>query len=552
MHLVSPLASGLVGAENGWARIYRRGTSTRATIYTDFEASTADSSGDDIDLDSAGAVVVYVNELVLVQVYSSLGQLVREFVAGEGAYAVEVISAAFTGTDYSTGQRAVSKPTNVGAVLDLWLTSAGAADWKVLFSGAATDLQDALGSIYGLFFNVKSPEFGALGNGTADDTASWQAAHDAAFAAGGGVVVAPPGTYNISSAIAWKAGVHLFCMPDSVTLRQVTAATVHIAIGVGLASPTKTPTYLIGCAFDSTVTNAATQVTVAHGTEETVILQGCRFNISDFCTGAGVVIASSLGTTIVRDSVLTARANVRLIYDTSTANDGVRLFVDGCWLKSLSGGAYGTEIIKSVDNELRVTNTRFLLQGTSGNTVCVALGNSNYSLIVSGCNFKDSAGGAVPYAVGLYVGGRYQVENNYLGPGVYAYYQAAVTDVTSEGLSNLEMRAEGTGTTTGVTHTVNDLVESYFLRSTNVAATQVTLPKGYFYGQVLRLAIKNNSGSNWAATSPTLIAPAGMVVAYDSTSPNLNNGRFATVTLVLMNVASTICWVQIGPWGNVA
>ncbi|HEY5987227.1 MAG TPA: glycosyl hydrolase family 28-related protein, partial [Streptosporangiaceae bacterium] len=428
--------------------------------------------------------------------------------------------------------------------------SAGAIDWKVLFAGVATDLQDALGSIYGLFFNVKSPEFGAIGNGSADDTASWQAAHDAAFAAGGGVVVVPPGTYNISSAIAWKAGVHLFCMPDSVTLRQVTAAAVHIAIGVGLASPTKTPTCLIGCAFDSTVTNTATQVTVAHGAEETIILQGCRFNISDFCTGAGVVIASSLGTTIVRDSVLTARANVRLIYDTSTANDGVRLFVEGCWLKSFLGGA-GSELVKTNNNELRVTDSRFLFQSSTGSAIGVTTANANYSCIVSGCNFKDSAGGATPYAVQLFLNGRIYVDDsNYFGPGVFPYLQNATTDILSEGLSYAAQRKEGNGTTTGVAHTVNDFVESFFLRSTNVAAPAITLPKILFYGQMLRLAIWNNSGSDWAATSPSLTTAAGIGVMYNpADTPNAPNGFACTVVLVAMNRAGAPKWVTMGRWG---
>lgn len=553
MHLISPLAAGIVGADNGVARIYRRGTSTRATVYTDFESTTGDSSGDDIDLDSSGSAIVYANELVQVQVYDSLGELVRDFISGAGAYAVEVISPAFTGTDYTTGQRAVSKPTNAGALFDLWLASAGSIDWEVLYSGTATELQDALGALYGMFFNVKSPEFGALGDGSTDDAAAWQAAHDAADAAGGGIVFVPPGDYLHGSTINWKAGIHLFCMPDQVIIRQTTAASSNIAI-VGTTTTTYgNPTYFIGCVFDSTVTNSATQLTVGHAAAQDIVIDKCTFNASDFCTGAGVVIGSSTGTTTVRDSVFTARANSRLIYDTTGAADGTRLFVDNCWLKSLNAGAYGTDMIKSTNNELRVTRTRFLFQGTSGNSVAIAAANSNYSLIVSGCNFKDSAGGAVPYAVSLFAGGRYQVDDsNYFGPGVYPYYQAAVTDVTSEGLSYLSLRKEGTGTTTGVTHTVTDFVESFFLRSTNVAAPGVTLPKILFYGQVLRLALKNNSGSNWGATSPTLIAPAGTVVAYDNVSPNLNNGRFATVTLVAMNVASTIVWVQIGPWGNVA
>src|SRR2546423_1736624 len=46
-------------------------------------------------------------------------------------------------------------------------------------------------------FNVRSPIFGALGNGTADDTAAIQRAIDRASAAGG-TVYFPAGAYRIT------------------------------------------------------------------------------------------------------------------------------------------------------------------------------------------------------------------------------------------------------------------------------------------------------------------------------------------------------------------
>lgn len=49
------------------------------------------------------------------------------------------------------------------------------------------------------FFNIK--DYGAVGNGLADDTAAVQAAVDAVRAIGGGTVWAPPGTYLITSTI---------------------------------------------------------------------------------------------------------------------------------------------------------------------------------------------------------------------------------------------------------------------------------------------------------------------------------------------------------------
>lgn len=60
----------------------------------------------------------------------------------------------------------------------------------------------------GAVFNVRHPDFGAAGNGTADDTAAIQAAVNAAHAAGGGVVYFPAGTYLVTS-VKVMAGVTL-------------------------------------------------------------------------------------------------------------------------------------------------------------------------------------------------------------------------------------------------------------------------------------------------------------------------------------------------------
>ena len=53
----------------------------------------------------------------------------------------------------------------------------------------------------GAVFNVKHPTYGAKGDGIVDDTASIQAALDAASAAGGGVVYVPQGDYLLSDGL---------------------------------------------------------------------------------------------------------------------------------------------------------------------------------------------------------------------------------------------------------------------------------------------------------------------------------------------------------------
>jgi hypothetical protein len=207
--LVESLASGISVAAVGTAVLNSRGTATRAQYYRDFEASQVYTT-QPIVLDSSGSTVIYVNELVDVLVYDSTGTLVREFVAGGSAPAVEVISQSFTGTSYSDGSSGTSKPTTLQRVLDGWYTSAGAADFNVIPTGGTQlTLAQALASSAGLFFNVKT--YGAIGNGTADDTAAITAAMTAAAATstGGGTVFFPPGTYRATGTLTLNAGIKL-------------------------------------------------------------------------------------------------------------------------------------------------------------------------------------------------------------------------------------------------------------------------------------------------------------------------------------------------------
>lgn len=201
MHLISSLAAGIRGAENGSVTFYVRGTATVANYYADFEASQL-LPGQGVLLDSFGSLEAYVAELVTVRVLDSLGVVVREFVDGVEDAAVEVISPSFTGVDYASGASGTQKPTDLARVLDSWIASAGAPDWMVDVNGTPTSLLILAGNA---FFNVKA--YGAQGNGTSDDTTAITAANAAATAAGGGNVYWPPGTYRVTAAINLPANV---------------------------------------------------------------------------------------------------------------------------------------------------------------------------------------------------------------------------------------------------------------------------------------------------------------------------------------------------------
>lgn len=90
---------------------------------------------------------------------------------------------------------------------------------------AANQITDARVFLAGnAFVRVTDPAYGAVGDGQTSAVAAFQAAIDAVFAAGGGVVDVPPGRYVIDGPIEVKS---------NVTLRGVNADSMGLAMSTG-------------------------------------------------------------------------------------------------------------------------------------------------------------------------------------------------------------------------------------------------------------------------------------------------------------------------------
>lgn len=379
MHLIAPLAAGVAGAENGTVDIYSRGTSTRATYYSDFEGDTAVTPTASIDLDSNGGVLAYVNELVDVVVKDSSGTTVRSFTAGDASGNVEVRSASFTGVDYTTGASAASNPTTLQEVLDAWFTSAGAVDFKVLKDGSATTLQSAI--VDSPYYNVV--DYGAVGDGTTDDTTAIQAAIDAAVSdSSGGVVFFPATTdfYLITAELDVKRDVSLLGEGGSCTVIKLNHATAT-AIGFSTAS-TGTGVFMRGLRVEHSTTNTSAMITVDASSVELAI-EECSFGGAN--TGGDVIsLESSSGVLVMRDCYVRMSASA------------------GSWLQSLGS------------SKVWVERCHFVQDATSwtpGNSGGISADATGASVWISDCYFEvNSTGGT--YSVVYVAGGNKHVTGN--------------------------------------------------------------------------------------------------------------------------------------------
>lgn len=221
MYLIEPLVTGFGAAPSGTAEIYQFGTLTPATVYSDYQGLTAVSGPH--TLNSSGQLVRYVNEVVDVIVKSTSGSTISSFTCGGTAHATELRHAIATGTS-ATGQSGAGLEyrTTVANFLTNLYNSLGAADGKVSVSGSPQNIKDAIAGTTGVFYNVLSSSYGAVGDDSTDDTAGIQAAITAAQDAGGGIVFFPPKVYKITgSLLVGGPDIWLLGCPGA-TLKQYT------------------------------------------------------------------------------------------------------------------------------------------------------------------------------------------------------------------------------------------------------------------------------------------------------------------------------------------
>lgn len=403
MHLLAPLAAGINGAASGTAEIYERGTGTRADYFLGnggFEGGGAVTSGADVTLDANGGAQVYVNEYVDVVCKNSSGVEVRRFTAGYAATAIEVDSDSFTGTPYAGGGSAASEPITLAAILDKWNDSAGALDWKVLFNGASTNLQDALsGGLGTAVFNVKGSAYGAVGDGTTDDRAAIAAAITAA-AVSGGVVFFPPGTYRCNTGLTVPYNVSLLGCGAIVSKLAPAHATSDFITVTGNASAVRWQTFTGLGIFPSTghagdlvalSGGALTYVRFVECVLGNISADGKAFDASFAGTSSDhalferchFVQGSSAASIDARDMPVTVRdcsfvgAGGRYIF-------GLTMTVDGCHFDNAAVSGSGidpattTRCIAPSSNgvhKIRITNCEFTACATN-NVVAMALSPS--------------------------------------------------------------------------------------------------------------------------------------------------------------------------------
>ncbi len=525
MNLVSALCSGIAGAANGWAEVYIRGTSTRATIYGDFEASTSNSSGDDIPLDAYGAAEVYVNQLVDIVAKSPDGTVVRSWTDGYASRNIEVISPSFTGNDYVSGASATDEPTTLHLVLNRWLANAGAPDWKIDIGGVATTPQDAFGALDGLVFNVKAPQFGAIGDGVANDQGAIMAAIAAAGSSGGGVVFFPEGTYRTLTAITLDNTVSLQGAGAGRSVITIDSPTERI-LQLFSAPAVPAPFIIESLVFSASQANSATQLYLAASGSASV--RDCVFCYSANCTGIGIEYTQDFNLEVVRGIFNVRSLTLPAIYGPSSSSLSI---VRMSGVTIIGPDTFNGPLV-NLRNTARaiVTGCHFDgLTNTTSGAGCYGIQVTNRSTITGNIFDGSPLDAAIRYDAGTVATA---TANSFIG----CTTRYAVSAILAAG-SYLELEPL-VNVTSSATPVIPDGVGTIEFRSTTTVPT-FTLPTKLYPGQELKIILINLSGAGWA--TPITLAGAGVVSGVPS--PNVGNAASATYALTVCDLTGGFAYL---------
>lgn len=375
------------------------------------------------------------------------------------------------------------------------------------------------------FYNVTSPAYGALGNGSADDTAAIQDAIDACAVAGG-VVFLPAGRYRLTAELSIPPGVHLFAYPGTVvvTMDHATARTANFA-GVW-----DTQTQIFGIDFEADQANTGTVFFAGSSTGLDVKFIQCRANFASLNLTERIWQTNEVADKWTAEDCIFIAVRTGIPYSVSNYH-----LIRGDF--TMAPGATG--ILFPVGVTGRVEGTTFRQVSIGGNVAFLGVGAGGV-LSVEGAvaDVDDSGAGAASYLISSSGGRLYAAGNRLRNNAVYYLYSAiAAEDSDAELLPLLAI------TTASAAAIVQRDYGAVKINCSNANPPTITLEDPLFDGQPLDFAIQNTNGGGW--TGDVVFSGS---LAYTPAITNLGSNSTASVRFIAVAGA----WTPIGALGTYA
>jgi hypothetical protein len=369
--------------------------------------------------------------------------------------------------------------------------------------------------------------FGAVGNGVADDTAAIQDAIDACEAAGGGVVFLPEGTYR-HTGIVCPSVVILVGLPGKTYLAIDDASADSITMGAGTAG---TLGVTVGITFEAQQANTGAVLKGDAANLGKWLMLRCSVNqLALLLTGR--LVSASHDVTISGGDWVSAKTTATGAYNTDTLRlvGGLRM--------TMAPAATATLI--SPAGELFARDVAFVHVSTVGGVSFIGA-NSGTTVDVANCtcSVNDASAGDSTTFIDVN-GGLLKTSNNAIR-GNAIYYKLTATAADESDLELLPVRNYAPGSDTV---TISNDARSAMVEFTSGGNPTITLEDGLFYGQTLDLCFLNSTGGDYSGVA---MQPAPNIYRNGVTwNTSVDNGDMGTGRFSWQEIDGDGYWVQVG------
>lgn len=449
-------------------------------------------------------------------------------------------------------------------------------------------LEGQIGSVGGLFFNVKASPYNAVGDGIADDTIAIQSAVVAASAVSGTVVV-PKGTYKLTDSITIAGS----CVIQSDGLGQSSILQMTV-IGKPTLIINSSNVSILYLKFDQKVTGTGTVEAVISSTTASaasyysrIVVDNCTFYTSNATypspaitlyfasnaqvsncvfnyngyTGIGVFMSSCIDSIIYKNSFSKMQYDIRLVRTSgsiATYPQCKNIVIE----KNTFSNTYSRPIELYSTTSCVVSQNTFVKTDTTAtsfrfiNTTAVdALDNTYLEIInntIDGTNatlYGTLRGLNLDYIDQSIISGNTLIECGVSLNGA-VYLASNVKSITI--ISNLFFRCFSVGISIGVTPSVSNQIIISNNNFTDVYSTSSGTTAIFDIGLGALLSITGNVISR-GSKSATYVNETGFYTAISTNGAYINysgNNFSKATTPISLATSSTICMYYEEPTGD--
>lgn len=265
--------------------------------------------------------------------------------------------------------------------------SGGSALVGFIQSGTGADLRTLQAKVREVG-GISVTDFGAVGDGTTDDTAAINEAKAACVAAGYPILFFPPGQYKTTSDLTFSGNFTIIGIPGKSLIVPSNATTVGVTLeSVG------TEMYVFGLTIYglNAPTKTGLKIGVAGTVSSRIVLHSCTSFYYSSANGIGLLVSDVVGLSIYDSLFYGCDTNVKVL--ASVANLPTRVNFTNCVI-SVAGGV-GVDILGGRD----IVLDRCDLESNGEQAIyihptTISATNVPVSAIISGCWIEDNWSGS--------------------------------------------------------------------------------------------------------------------------------------------------------------